>query len=441
MPYSTSNKPHPQRVGDSTRRWTIATVATGLLGVFLLVLTAFSGGGWLALFGAALMAVSGTLAWKTVGRYRRVAEVAVTRVAEAEAVAESEANAAPLEPPSDPAELVEQMLEQERYALLLRSEVLANLSAVQVQQAWAKLQDGMTLVPQGQITIGASFDSADSDDDRLATKGRGPVVVNVDQFFLDRYAVTNRQFRQFVLAGGYTQMGLWEPQIWPGVLDFVDSTGHPGPRYWKNGSYPRGEDNLPVVGVSWYEAAAYARWAGKRLSTDPEWEKAGSWPVELAASNRPQRQYPWGNAMDRERCNLWGSGAGRRVAVDRYPNGASVGGALQLVGNVWEWTSGHFSAGAYARRDLVLPTPMRSIRGGAFDTYFESQATCQFQSGEDPVARKHNIGFRCAVSVCDLALPGASAVRNEETSNSLPERSRENDRRDVAEPTTHEVCA
>jgi iron(II)-dependent oxidoreductase len=119
--------------------------------------------------------------------------------------------------------------------------------------------------------------------------------------------------------------------------------------------------------------------------------------------------------MDRERCNLWGSSANRRVAVDRYPNGASVGGALQLIGNVWEWTSGHFSTGAYARRDLILPTPMRSVRGGAFDTYFENQATCQFQSGDDPVARKHNIGFRCAVSMCDLALPAASEAMSPET--------------------------
>jgi hypothetical protein len=92
-----------------------------------------------------------------------------------------------------------------------------------------------------------------------------------------------------------------------------------------------------------------------------------------------------------------------------------VGGALQLIGNVWEWTSGHFSTGAYARRDLILPTPMRSVRGGAFDTYFENQATCQFQSGDDPVARKHNIGFRCAVSMCDLALPAASEAMSPET--------------------------
>ena len=227
-------------------------------------------------------------------------------------------------------------------------------------------------------------------------------VIRVPGVFLDRYPVTNRQYQEFVCSGGYEQMSFWDSHIWPAVLDFVDLTGAPGPRTWKNGRFPRGEDDHPVNGVSWYEAAAYARWVGKRLPTEAEWVKAGCWPVPLDEGTRVQRKYPWGESMDRSRCNLWGTGPGHVVAVTDYPAGVSVGGVHQLIGNVWEWTTGNFGAGGGP--DLALPTPMKSIRGGAFDTYFDNQATCQFRSGENPVARKHNIGFRCAVSFCDVSI-------------------------------------
>src|SRR5690606_33472238 len=161
------------------------------------------------------------------------------------------------------------------------------------------------------------------------------------------------------------------------VVDFVDRTGCPGPRFWSHGKYPHGEEDLPVVGVSWYEASAYARWVGKRLPTDPEWEKAGAWPVALSETTLLQRRFPWGDAMERERTNLWG-GAGKPVAVNKYESGVSAGGVYQLIGNVWEWTSGDFCVGPYHRRGITLNTPMKSIRGGAYDTYFENQATCQF---------------------------------------------------------------
>jgi iron(II)-dependent oxidoreductase len=200
-------------------------------------------------------------------------------------------------------------------------------------------------------------------------------------------------------------MSLWDPSILAAVLDFVDQTGAPGPRCWRDGRYPRGEDDYPVVGISWYEAAAFARWVGKRLPTDAEWVKAASWPVPVAAGVWQQRKYPWGNAMERTRANLWGSGPGRTVPIDQYTEGASVGGVHQLVGNVWEWTTGDFGYDDLDRPLLAEPISsavMKTLRGGAFDTYFESQSTCQFTSGDHPLARKHNIGFRCALSTCDV---------------------------------------
>lgn len=322
--------------------------------------------------------------------------------------------------PLDTQSLVEQMLSQSRYALLLRPEIVPNLTHDQYQRAMTALQETMAPVPEGQILVGVVDAAEETPGDRrdAAQASKPGRVVRVERYFLDRYPVTNRQFQAFVSAGGYEQMAIWEPDIWPGVLDFVDQTGCPGPRNWREGRYEQGTDEHPVVGISWYEASAFARWVGKRLPTDPEWEKAGSWPVQLSAAKRPQRRYPWGNTMDRKKANLWGSGPGGIVSIREFPAGVSVGGVYQLIGNVWEWTTGTFGTWSYPGGDLVLATPMRSIRGGAFDTYFDNQATCQFQSGEDPVARKHNIGFRCAMSACDLSTRGPSQADDEIESQS-----------------------
>jgi len=337
------------------------------------------------------------------------------------AVAEREDN------PSDPDNLIQRMLYQGRFALLLRAQVAGNMTAEQFDLAMEALGDGMSLVPDGEVVLGQLDDALDDgeleDEEIAAARGR---KFSVQAFFLDRYPVTNRQYQEFVAAGGYEQMPLWDESALAAVLDFVDCTGTPGPRYWKNGLYELGEEDLPVVGISWYEASAYARWVGKRLPSDAEWVKAGAWPVPLSDNSRVQRKFPWGDTMDRSRTNLWGSGPEKIVPVDQFPLGVSVGGVHQLIGNVWEWTCGHFQSGTFQSGnhsvdELVISMPLKSIRGGAFDTYFDNQATCQFQSGENPLHRRHNIGFRCAVAVTDLALrrpeeelPEASAAPAEQ---------------------------
>jgi len=336
--------------------------------------------------------------------------------------------------PADTRGLVEMMLAQGRHALLLRPEIVPNLSTEQYTRARTALLESMALVPEGELVVGmvGEHGEAPANEPHDVPRCHG-TVVRVERFYFDRHPVTNRQFQLFVSAGGYEQMAIWDPDIWPGVLDFVDQTGCPGPRYWKNGHYLPCEDDLPVVGICWFEAAAYSRWIGKRLPTDPEWEKAGSWPVQLTASKRPQRRYPWGDTFDRKKANVWGSGPEQLVSVFEFAEGVSVGGIHQLVGNCWEWTTGNFGEWCYPGGGLVLATPMKCIRGGAYDTYFDNQATCQFQSGEDPVARKHNVGFRCAVSVCDLSLVGPSLASD----TCEPADSEES-----AEPaTTNEACA
>jgi iron(II)-dependent oxidoreductase len=295
--------------------------------------------------------------------------------------------------------LVDEMLAQARYALLLRPQLIANLSVEQFARTRAALSEGMCVVPEGDVVLRlapAALPQGPSADEAPC------LPVRVESYYLDRFPVTNGEFQAFVSNGGYEQMAIWAPEIWPAVLDFVDETGHPGPRYWRQGRFPRGEERYPVVGVSWYEASAFARWTGKRLPTDAEWVKAASWPVALSGHPLIQRRFPWGEAMDRGRANLWGSGPGRTASVDDFHGGVSVGGAQQLIGNVWEWTVDSLP---YDQSDpgQLDPGALRSLRGGAFDTYLDCQATCHFQSGDKALARKHNIGFRCAISANDLA--------------------------------------
>jgi iron(II)-dependent oxidoreductase len=314
--------------------------------------------------------------------------------------------------PEDTTGLVEQMLAQGRYALMLRPKVVNNLSPAHRDRTRDELTEQMAFVPAGEVGLSHTDDGAENapvDSDYPAA------VFRVDAYYLDRYPVSNRQFLEFVMAGGYEQMALWDAKILPAVIDFVDQSGCLGPRYWRHGRYHEGTEDQPVIGLSWYEAMAYARWVGKRLPTDAEWVKAACWPVPLGPGSRMQRRYPWGDNMDRSRANIWGSGPGKIVPVTEFGSGVSVGGVYQLIGNVWEWTSSNFGAGGYSRPELVLPSPMKSLRGGAFDTYFDNQATCQFQSGENPVARRYNIGFRCAMGACDVSFSDNDDVAEAET--------------------------
>ncbi len=319
----------------------------------------------------------------------------------------------------DPDALVAQMLAQGRYALLLRPQVAHDLEQHQFEASLEVLQTKMALVPDGTVILGDTEEPAlgiTANDGEWQMRRR---AVRVSPYFLDRYPVTNREFYEFVAAGGYEQITYWDTAIWPAVLDFVDQTQQPGPRFWSDGYCAPGQENHPVIGVCWYEAAAYARWAGKRLPTDAEWVKAGVWPVHLSDTQSSQRRYPWGDSMDRVKANLWGSGPGSTVAVGEYEDGVSVGGIYQLIGNVWEWTRSDYAPGYFPPEEFISESPLKSVRGGAFDTYFDNQAACQFQSGDVQMARRRNIGFRCALSVSDLSLYREAAP--EELTEEVPE--------------------
>jgi iron(II)-dependent oxidoreductase len=370
----------------------------------VLVVVGAAGGVW-PWIGAGVPAL--VLVVPTLVRRRRLRRsVPVVPLAPAGAV-ELVADEAPrAAPPTDMGLLIEEMLNQGRFALLLRPQIAGHLSGDQLERAKTALEQSMSYTPPGEVFLHAPLtDLGDQDEDEEdQPPGR---TVKVEPFFLDSYPVTNRQYQQFVSAGGYENMSLWEPEVWPAVLDLVDRSGCPGPRSWRDGRFPKGQEDHPVTGVCWYEAAAFARWVGKRLPTDPEWVKAAAWPVNLPGRAHVQRAHPWGDSMDRSKANLWGSGPGTTVPVTEFPGGVSVGGVFQLIGNVWEWTTADFGAegDAALHSDRAGGGTLKSLRGGAFDTYFDLQANSQFQSGDQPLARKHNIGFRCALGVCDLAAP------------------------------------
>lgn len=160
------------------------------------------------------------------------------------------------------------------------------------------------------------------------TAGLSPIEqMQLDEYFLDRYEVTNRQFEAFVDAGGYTRREYWKYPFrkrgrvvaWEAALkEFTDQTGRPGPSTWELGRFPPGQENVPVSGISWYEAAAYCEFVSKNLPTVYHWVRAAS--VELASSIIPLSNF---------------SGQGK-TAVGRNP-GMSAFGAYDMAGNVREW--------------------------------------------------------------------------------------------------------
>jgi iron(II)-dependent oxidoreductase len=306
--------------------------------------------------------------------------------------------------------LVGDLLRQGRVGLLLRPQLAASVQEKHLNYAQEVLDETMSLVPGGDVVIHSRWLETGHSE-----SAAGRTQVHVESVFVDRYAVTNREYQHFVDGGGYEQMELWDTAIWPAMGEFVDQTQKFGPHHWSNGKHPEAWADHPVVGVSWYEAAAYARWIGKRLPTDAEWVKAGVWPVSTGGVPQ-QRRYPWGDVFDRSLANVWGSRGNSTVAVDEYPGGTSVGGIYQLVGNTWEWTSTQWGVWEPASKRAETTVPMRSLRGGAFDTYFEGQAACQFQSGDEPLARRRNVGFRCALSWQDVAPDSASIPAPEASS-------------------------
>jgi formylglycine-generating enzyme required for sulfatase activity len=283
------------------------------------------------------------------------------------------------------------MLQQGRYAILLSEESKTpqgGNSGAMFDTARDELEKSMAIVPAGSSSIPQNlFDDGDD------------VEVPVEPYLLDVHTVTNGRFQKFVDGGGYDALEFWPEEIWPHLIELKDLTGQPGPRFWRQGRCDERLWDHPVVGLSWYEAQAFAIWIGQRLPTEAEWQMAASWHINSSADI--MRRFPWGDAMNSEKCNIWTSRKNGTVPVDEYPSGVAPNHVYQLVGNVWEWTDSEYVIADGTGNPVVGEMPMHAVRGGAFDTYFESQATAHFRTGQIALARTHNTGFRCAMDLND----------------------------------------
>ncbi|WP_231333366.1 SUMF1/EgtB/PvdO family nonheme iron enzyme [Actinomadura graeca] len=198
-------------------------------------------------------------------------------------------------------------------------------------------------------------------------------VVEVAPFAMARAAVTQAEYAEFVEAGGYS-----DARLWPDGGAWLATTGATRPRYWRGGrggwrrrhfdTWVDLEPHLPVSHLSWWEAAAYCRWAGRRLPGEAEWEFA-------AAGGAPDRpRYPWGDEPPAAKTGVTDWRSSGPVDVGACAAGEGPGGCRQLIGNVWEWTASDFAAypnagpGAPAASPGRFPGGRRTLRGGGWAT-------------------------------------------------------------------------
>ncbi len=229
-------------------------------------------------------------------------------------------------------------------------------------------------------------------------------LVDVAPFRIDETPVTNDAYRAFVEGGGYHDARLWSPTGWSwrqeAGLEHPDGWHDDGTGSWSVRRFGHQLDlpsDEPVQHVCWYEAEAFARWAGKRLPTEAEWEYAASWTPDGV-----KRRYPWGDDDPTpDRASL-GRQRWAPAVVDAHPAGASSHGVLAMVGDVWEWTSttfhGYPGFVSFPYREysaVFFGDDYRVLRGGSWATH-PSACRTTFRNWDFPIRRQIFCGFRCA---------------------------------------------
>lgn len=227
-------------------------------------------------------------------------------------------------------------------------------------------------IPAGEFWMG---DDTGKDDEMPCH------LVDLPTYWMAQTPITNAQYRAFVQA-----------------------TGHPVPEHWYDGQIPQGKGNHPVVCVSWDDGMALAKWVGEQmgeticLPNEAEWEKAARGGLVLSGVKNPlpKRKYPWGDAFDKDICNTNEDGIAGTTPVDKYPQGASPYGVLEMSGNVWEWTRSLYKPYPYVaedgREDLTSRNPF-IVRGGSW-FYNQSYAFASYRFKRAPEEKLIGLGVR-----------------------------------------------
>lgn len=240
--------------------------------------------------------------------------------------------------------------------------------------------------------IAAAHELAQRGDPRLRAESRAPIRIRggafrmgnpsrpaeVGDFAIDVFPVTVAAFRHFIETDGYLERAHWSEDGWAWRSEHEIRL----PRFWDEPGWEAYlVANHPIVGVSYYEAEAYAAFAGARLPREAEWERA--------AAGSDGRSYPWGPAWVDGACGMRGVGPRSTVPIGVFPLNRSADGVRDLVGCVWQWCSDEEPSGA---------EPRQVTRGGAWNT-LQWSVNCQSRNGYPRAARFSNLGFRCAVDV------------------------------------------
>ncbi|MDD9975038.1 MAG: SUMF1/EgtB/PvdO family nonheme iron enzyme [Candidatus Poribacteria bacterium] len=245
-----------------------------------------------------------------------------------------------------------------------------------------EIQAGMVLIPAGEFHMGSNDNNAEDDEKPMHT-------VYLDAFYIDKYEVTNAQYKTFVDANPH-----WQKERVSGNYLY----------HWKGNNYPRGKGDHPVTHISWYAAMAYAEWMDKRLPTEAEWEKA-------ARGGLVGKKYPSGK-IDSNKANYDGK-VGDTTPVGTYP--ANGYGLYDMAGNVWEWCLDEYDSYFYFRSPGQNPiagadniqhiisnfTSVKSsrvLRGGSW-TNSVQVVRCANRNNNLPTLPFNSGGFRCARSV------------------------------------------
>lgn len=260
------------------------------------------------------------------------------------------------------------------------------LTAGEIGFAWPRAgafygRDGapMVLVPAGPFMMGSSTMDKQAKPDEMPAHR-----VSLKAFYIDRFEVTQGQYRKFLAEAGRSAHRFCDREE-PAAKDHT-----PLKETWNEGD--PASSRLPVVGVDWFDAAAYCAWAGQRLPSEAEWEKA--------ARGTDERIYPWGDRWEKARANSYESGMKTSAPIGSYESGASPFGAEDMAGNVWEWVRDWYAPRYYLDSSRESPPgpaagSFRVVRGGSSLSDARGLRS-PGRDSNDPTGRYNNFGFRCA---------------------------------------------